>query len=90
MLKNSRSLMDHFKQNGYYVALCNRVGPEPKLTFAGESFVCDPAGTVIARAAEGTDEILMCTIDLNEIERSHARTLFLRDRRAELYGDWLK
>ena len=29
-------------QNGYFVALCNRVGAEEKLTFAGESFVCDP------------------------------------------------
>lgn len=29
-------------QNGYYVALCNRVGREPCLTFAGESFVCPP------------------------------------------------
>src|SRR5438093_5835316 len=37
-------------QNGYYVALCNRVGKEERLTFAGESFVCGPDGRVIARA----------------------------------------
>ena len=36
-------------QNGYFTALCNRVGQEPKLNFAGESFVCDPSGCVIAR-----------------------------------------
>ncbi len=77
-------------QNGYFTALCNRVGPEPKLTFAGESFVCGPAGRVVARAGQGTDEILMCKLDLDEVERSHARTLFLRDRRPELYGEWLK
>ena len=47
-------------QNGYYTALCNRVGEEEKLTFAGESFVCGPDGTVTARAKLGTDEIL-CT-----------------------------
>jgi N-carbamoylputrescine amidase len=76
-------------QNGYFTALCNRVGPEPNLTFAGESFICDPSGRVVARAGEGTDEILVCDIDLDEVDRSHARTLFLRDRRAELYGDWL-
>lgn len=75
-------------QNGYFTALCNRVGPEPKLTFAGESFVCDPSGTVIARAGEGTDEILTCDIDLDEVAKSSARTLFFRDRRPELYGDW--
>jgi len=76
-------------QNGYFTALCNRVGAEPRLNFAGESFVCDPAGRVVARAAAATDEILYCDIDLADAERSHARRLFLRDRRAELYPDWL-
>lgn len=76
-------------QNGYFTALCNRVGQEEKLTFAGESFVCDPAGKVIARAGSGTEEILYCEIDLSEINSSHAKNLFLRDRRPELYGDWL-
>lgn len=76
-------------QNGYFTALCNRVGEEPKLTFAGESFVCDPDGTVIAKAGEGTDEILYCDIDLESIKRSHAKRLFYRDRRPELYADWI-
>lgn len=76
-------------QNGYYSALCNRVGKEPKLTFAGESFVCDPQGIVIARAGEGTDEILYADLDLEQIAKSHARTLFIPDRRPELYREWL-
>lgn len=76
-------------QNGYFTALVNRVGQETRLDFAGESFVCDPSGRVIARAGTGTEEILACDVDLSEIERSHARTLFLRDRRPELYKDWL-
>ena len=77
-------------QNGYFTALCNRVGPEPKLTFSGESFVCDPSGEVIARAGLGTEEILLCDVDLGKVEDSHARRLFLRDRRPELYNEWLK
>ncbi|MDH3198066.1 MAG: carbon-nitrogen hydrolase family protein [Candidatus Krumholzibacteria bacterium] len=76
-------------QNGYFTALCNRVGKEPKLEFAGESFVCDPAGRVVARAGSGTEEILTVDLDLAECERSHARKLFLRDRRPDLYGGWL-
>lgn len=76
-------------QNGYFTALCNRVGPEPQLTFAGESFVCDPAGRVLARAARGTDEILHCDLDLAEVPASHARRLYLPDRRPELYAAWL-
>jgi N-carbamoylputrescine amidase len=76
-------------QNGYFTALCNRVGREPRLEFAGESFVCDPAGRTIARAGEGTEEVLVCDIDLEQVADSHARRLFLRDRRPELYADWL-
>jgi N-carbamoylputrescine amidase len=77
-------------QNGYFTALCNRVGEESKLTFAGESFVCDPAGKVIARAGTGTEEILYCDVDLEEVKNSHAKQLFLRDRRPELYSGWIK
>lgn len=76
-------------QNGYYTALCNRVGREDCLDFAGESFVCDPDGAVIARAAQGSDEILYADLDLTAPARSHARQLFLRHRRPELYGAWL-
>ena len=76
-------------QNGYYAALCNRVGVEPRLTFAGESFVCDPAGKVIARAESGKDDILYHTLDLTKNRQSHAKRLFLRDRRPELYADWI-
>ena len=76
-------------QNGYYVALCNRVGEEECLTFAGESFVCAPNGEVIARAPAGLETILHADVDLGETSRSHARRLFLRDRRPELYAGWI-
>ena len=75
-------------QNGYFTALCNRVGLEEQMVFAGESFVCAPDGRVIARAGSGIDEILIADIDLADVEESHARKLFLRDRRPELYIDW--
>ena len=76
-------------QNGYFTALCNRVGPEERLEFAGESFVCDPEGRVIARAGTGTDEILLADLDPGRLEESPARRLFLKDRRPELYPGWL-
>lgn len=76
-------------QNGYFTALCNRVGKEDKLIFSGESFVCSPAGEIIVQAQQGTDEILYCDLNLDEINNSHARRLFFRDRRPELYGKWL-
>jgi predicted amidohydrolase len=76
-------------QNGYFAALCNRVGVEDRLRFAGESFVCDPSGQVIARAARGTEEALICDVDLSRVAASTARSLFMPDRRPELYAAWL-
>ena len=76
-------------QNGYFTALVNRVGTEDRLEFAGESFVCAPDGRVVAQAGQGTEETLIADLDLGAVGRSHARRLFLRHRRPELYADWL-
>ncbi len=76
-------------QNGYFTALANRVGEEERLTFAGESFVCAPDGRVVARAGSGTEEVLVADLDLDAVRQSHARRLFLRHRRPDLYADWL-
>lgn len=76
-------------QNGYFAALCNRVGREGELDFAGESFVCGPDGVVLARAGTGTEEVLTADLDLSACDRSHARRLFLRHRRPDLYAGWV-
>ena len=76
-------------QNGYFTALCNRVGQEDCLEFAGESFVCDPDGNVVARGPSGRDAIVYADVDLSQTQRSHAHRLFLRDRRPELYAAWI-
>jgi beta-ureidopropionase len=72
-------------QNGYFIALCNRVGKEERVTFAGESFVTGPDGVVRARAARLRDEVLIVDIDLEENESSIGRRQFLRERRPEVY-----
>ena len=76
-------------QNGYFVALCNRVGEEDCLTFGGESYVCAPDGRVIARAPALEDAILAADLNLGETRDSHARRLFLQHRRPELYAEWV-
>jgi predicted amidohydrolase len=73
-------------QNGYYAALVNRVGREEKLEFAGESFVADPDGRVIARAARGRDDILYADCDFKTNAASHAARHFLEDRRPSVYA----
>lgn len=76
-------------QNGYFAALCNRVGVEGELTFAGESFVSDPEGRVLTRGPAGEDALVVCDLDLAASAHSTARRLFWRDRRPELYAKWL-
>ncbi len=71
--------------NGCFMALANRVGEEPHLTFAGGSFVVDPFGQVIARAPEGEDAILYADLDYTRCAASPAQQLFLHHRRPDQY-----
>ena len=75
-------------QNGYFAALCNRVGEEPRLTFAGESFVVDPEGVILARGPGLEETILYAEVDLARCGTSTARRLFWRDRRPGVYARW--
>lgn len=76
-------------QNGYFAALCNRVGEEERLTFAGESFVVDPEGRVIARGPSLEEAVVTAEVDLPSCASSTARRLFWRDRRPEVYREWV-
>ena len=72
-------------QNGYHAALVNRVGREDGLEFAGESFVVDPDGRVVARAPRDRDHILYADCDLARNASSPAALHFLEDRRPRVY-----
>ncbi|MDQ6751813.1 MAG: NAD+ synthase [Actinomycetota bacterium] len=45
------------------VAYCNLVGGQDELVFDGHSFVVNHDGTVLARAAQFTEELLLCDVD---------------------------
>jgi NAD+ synthase (glutamine-hydrolysing) len=45
-----------------HFAFCNLVGGQDELVFDGQSFVVDPEGTVVARAAQFEEELLVCEI----------------------------
>ncbi|MEL7061185.1 MAG: nitrilase-related carbon-nitrogen hydrolase [Acidobacteriota bacterium] len=76
-------------QHGVWAALANRVGKEEHAIFAGESFVVDPEGRIVARGATLEEDLLIVDIDLGRSSTSHGRRLFAADRRPELYADFV-
>ena len=76
----------HAIANGVFVAAINRIGTEDELTFWGNSFVCDPGGTVIAQASATDPEALVVDIDFAQVESWRRGWPFLRDRRIDAYG----
>jgi NAD+ synthase (glutamine-hydrolysing) len=52
---------------GTNLAFCNLVGGQDELVFDGQSFVVDPTGAVIARAAQFEEELLICEIDVSGV-----------------------
>ncbi|MBK7580028.1 MAG: carbon-nitrogen hydrolase [Myxococcales bacterium] len=83
----------HAIANGVFVVAVNRVGHEGAanagLEFWGHSFVCDPAGVVLAEAGAG-EETLVVELDLARIEEQRRGWPFLRDRRIDAYAGLLQ
>ena len=87
----------HAVANACYVAAINRVGFEENaagntgINFWGQSFVSDPYGQILAKAAGDQEEIVVCPVDLAFIDRVRDGYCFpFRDRRIESYGDLTK
>jgi len=73
--------------NKVFIATTNRIGTERDLTFAGNSFLCNPGGEILSEAGPQNEEILFSEIDPKDArnkmitERNHV----FDDRRPEKY-----
>ena len=76
----------HAIANGLYVCIANRTGREGKLRFWGQSFVCNPFGTILKRAPSDEVTRLICDLDISKNETIRRQWPFLRDRRIDSYG----
>jgi N-carbamoylputrescine amidase len=86
----------HAVANGIPVVSVNRVGFEadpgggPGALFWGSSFVAGCQGEFLARAGEGSEEVLTLELDRQRSEDVRRIWPYLRDRRIDAYGDLVK
>jgi predicted amidohydrolase len=67
-----------------YVIFANRVGHEDGIGFWGGSEVIAPDGTVVARAREFEEDLLVAEVDPEMVARERERNPILRDERQDL------
>lgn len=73
-----------------FLIYCNRVGFEDGKHFAGGSFVFNPSGEMIAKAAYVDPDFLICEVNLDEIREVRKKWPYKRDDRPEIILEALK
>lgn len=71
-------------QNSVFVAMCNRVGLEGDMDFAGESIIVDPNGNVVYKAGD-KEGLIVEDIDLSLSRKIRENRPYLALRRTDLY-----
>ncbi len=72
-------------ENTVYLAAVNRVGIEGELNLFGESCIIDPRGRFLAKAKRDTEDMIIKTIDLNDLCRYRHELSYLRDQQPDFY-----
>jgi predicted amidohydrolase len=74
-------------ENGVFVVAVNRAGAEGGRQHIGRSMIVNPIGAeVMAVAKNDGDELLVATLDLDDVARAQKSLPWWRDRRPDLYG----
>jgi Predicted amidohydrolase len=72
-------------QNNIFIAMCNRVGIEGEMDFAGQSIVVDPNGDVVVKADE-KEQIVYADIDLTMVQECREQRPYINLRRPQVYS----
>ncbi|HEV2550682.1 MAG TPA: carbon-nitrogen hydrolase family protein [Stellaceae bacterium] len=74
-------------ENGTFVVAVNRAGDENGRNHIGKSMIVNPVGAEIMAVASGNKpELLVATLDLDDVNTAQKSLPWWRDRRPELYG----
>lgn len=71
-------------QNSVFIAMCNRVGKEDAMEFAGESLIADPYGNLVIKA-DDKEQLVREEIDLSLSLKKREETPWFALRRKNLY-----
>lgn len=80
----------HAIANGIHIVAVNRVGLESETRFWGNSFICNPFGTILYKSPADREDFPAIEIDLGLTEYYRTIWPFLRDRRVDNYKGILK
>ncbi len=76
----------HALENNVFLAACNMYSKMDGLFLFGHSMVAGPRGEVIAELTEGGGNVLVQTVDLDEVKVRRASMPSLKDRHPDSYG----
>lgn len=77
-------------ENQIFIVAVGKAGIEDGAEYIGGSAIISPAGKILAKAQTEGDELIVATIDLDEITASRKKWDFLADRRPEQYQQLVK
>jgi predicted amidohydrolase len=71
-------------QNSVAIAMCNRVGAEGDMVFAGESLLADPNGNIVVKA-DDKERLIFAELDIQTAEKIRNKKPYTALRRTEWY-----
>ena len=83
-MSNSGSVEKNMEKSLHAIAMCNRVGVEGEMDFAGESMAVDANGEILARA-DDTEQIVYEDFNLEKSGKVREKRPYAQLRRKEFY-----
>ena len=83
-MSNSGSVEKNMEKSLHAIAMCNRVGVEGEMDFAGESMAVDANGEILARAYD-TEQIVYVDFNLEKSGKVREKRPYAQLRRKEFY-----
>lgn len=72
-------------ENGSWYTMCSVVGETAERGYVGRSRIVAPDGELVARARDGVEDVVVCTLDLTRADAMRAQVHMFAERQPQLY-----